>query len=113
VVLNVYEYVVLLGCLEKLLVMLQQLHGWLCDKDVDAAFDSVQSYRVVGGVWSEDCDYLWISKVKEGVQLLLTRTAFWERVDRGLVRVWVGSAFFWKLVERYIHAIVCVGDVLL
>jgi hypothetical protein len=63
VVLNIDEYVMLFGCLEKLLVMLEQLHGWLCDEHMNTAFDGVQSDWVVGGVRCEDSDYFGISRL--------------------------------------------------
>lgn len=40
-VLDVDKDVVLLGLLQKLLVVLKQLHSWLSDQDVNAALDSV------------------------------------------------------------------------
>lgn len=55
--LNINKYVVLLGRLKELLVVLEQFDGWLCDKDVNAALDGVQSDGVVGGVRGENSDY--------------------------------------------------------
>ena len=57
VVLNVDEDVVLLSLREELLVVLKQLHCWLCDEDVDAALDGVQGNRVVSCVGREDCNF--------------------------------------------------------
>jgi len=56
VVLDVYKNIVLLRQLEELLVVLKQLNCWLCDEDVDAAFDRILSDWVVGGVRGEDGD---------------------------------------------------------
>lgn len=56
-VLNVDEDVVLLSFGEKLLVVLKQLYCWLRDKNVDPAFNGVQSNWVVSGVWSEDGNF--------------------------------------------------------
>ena len=57
VVLNVDKDVVLLSLREELLVVLKQLHCWLCDEDVDTALDSVKSNWVVSGVWGENGDF--------------------------------------------------------
>lgn len=43
----------------------------------------------------------------------LTRTAFGQGVDGGLVRIWVGFALLGKLIERHVESVVGLGDVLL
>lgn len=55
-VLNVDEDVVSAGVAEEMLVLGEELDGWFGDEDVDASFDCVESYGVVGRVWGEDCD---------------------------------------------------------
>lgn len=57
VMLDVYKDIVLLSLFEELLVVLEQLDGWFCDKNVNAALNGVQSDRVVGGVRSEDSNF--------------------------------------------------------
>jgi len=57
VVLNVNEDIVFLRSCQKRLMVFQELYRGLRDKDVDSAFDGVQSDRVVSGVRCEDGDY--------------------------------------------------------
>lgn len=60
VVLNVNKDIVLLGLLEELLVVLEQLDRWLCDENVDATLDGVKSDWVVGCVRGEDGNFGWL-----------------------------------------------------
>lgn len=54
VMFNVNEDIVLLCGRKQLLVVFEQLHGWLCDEDVNATLNCVQSDWVVSGVRRED-----------------------------------------------------------
>lgn len=45
--------------------------------------------------------------------LQLTGTALWKRVNRCLVRIRIGFAFFWEFLERNVQVVVCLGNVLL
>ena len=73
VVFDVDEDVVGAGVAEELLVLGEMLDGWFGNEDVNASFDCVESYWVVGRVRGEDCD---------GV-------AGGQGIDGGFVGVWV------------------------
>ena len=72
-VFDVDEDVVGTGVAEELLVLGEMLDGWFGNEDVDASFDCVESYGVVGRVRGEDCD-----GVTGG-----------QGIDGGFVGVWV------------------------
>jgi hypothetical protein len=84
-------------------MMLKQLNCRLCDQNVDSTLDGVFCDWVMGGIGRKDGDYNQLVLISFLLMiLLLTGTAFGKGIDCGLVRIGVGFAFLWVLVERHI-----------
>lgn len=77
--------IVLLGEVDEVVVMVEKLHGRLCDEDVDTTFYRVLRDRVVSG-----CD---IASMKLLMVQTIVRTV-WSEYDGGITRGELLDSFF-------------------
>lgn len=96
-VLDENEDIVLPGGLDKQLVLLEMLDGWLCHKDVVAALYRIQRNWVMCGVGGENGDC----------------AARCQSINGRLVRVAVTNVTLGVRLEGNVEAVVDLGDVLL